>query len=309
MKKFLGIIVLSLLWCNSAIALPKCIGEYTIKWTMCEGTLRYEDGREYIGGCKEGSRHGQGILKYVDKKGNKPLSDSWKAGLNGILDAYLGEDPTTFTFNGKKYTPKSYAEETGLNMDDYVSLTSFNHFDDYEKCQLAIQDNWAWGNSFNVTLEDLQKATEHALENGYTVAWGADVSEKGFNFRKGIAIVPEDESTIDVDGSDSENFSDAGADKKSNAFLNPVEEVKVTAKMRQEQYDNKTTTDDHGMHITGLYKEKNGTKFFLVKNSWGTGNFPEGYLYVSESYFKLKTINVYLHKDALTKELKEKLGL
>lgn len=251
----------------------------------------------------------KGILKYVDNKGNRPLSDSWKAGLNGILDAYLGEDPTTFTFKGKKYTPKSYAEETGLNMDDYVSLTSFNHFEDYEECQLAIQDNWAWGNSYNVTLEEMQKATEHALENGYTVAWGADVSEKGFNFRKGIAIVPEDESTIDVDGSDSENFSDAGADKKSNAFLNPVDEVKVTAKMRQEQYDNKTTTDDHGMHITGLYKEKNGTKFFLVKNSWGTGNFPEGYLYVSESYFKLKTINVYLHKDALSKELKEKLGL
>lgn len=251
----------------------------------------------------------KGILKHVDNKGNRPLSSSWRAGLSGILDAYLGEDPTTFTFNGKKYTPKSYAEETGLNMDDYVSLTSFTHFDDYEECMLAIQDNWAWGNSYNVALADLQKAAEYALENGYTVAWGADVSEKGFNFRKGLAIVPEDESTIDVNGKDNENFSDAGADKKSNAFLTPVKEKEITPEMRQEQYDNKTTTDDHGMHITGLYKEKNGTKFFLVKNSWGTGNLPEGYLYVSENYFKLKTINVYLHKEALPKELKTKLGL
>lgn len=251
----------------------------------------------------------KGILKYVDNKGNKPLSSSWKAGFNGILDAYLGEDPTAFTFNGKEYTPKSYAQETGLNMDDYVSLTSFSHFNEYEECMLAIQDNWAWGTSYNVSLEDLQKATEHALENGYTVAWGADVSEKGFNFRKGLAIVPEDESTIDVSGKDNENFSDAGADKKSNAFLTPVKEKEITPELRQKEYDNKTTTDDHGMHITGLYKEKNGTKYFLVKNSWGKGNMCEGYLYVSENYFKLKTINVYLHKDALTEELKAKLNL
>jgi bleomycin hydrolase len=251
----------------------------------------------------------EGILKYVDKKGNRPLSSSWKAGFDGILDAYLGEDPKTFTFKGKKYTPKSYAKETGLNMDDYISLTSFSHFGEYEECMLAIQDNWSWGSSYNVSLEDLQKATEHALENGYTVAWGADVSEKGFNFRKGLAIVPEDESTIDVSGKDNVNFSDAGADKKSNAFLTPVKEQNITAELRQTQYDNKTTTDDHGMHITGLYKEKNGTKYFLVKNSWGTGNLCDGYLYVSENYFKLKTINIYLHKDALPKELKEKLNL
>ncbi|MEX1191110.1 MAG: C1 family peptidase [Brumimicrobium sp.] len=249
-----------------------------------------------------------GILKYVNEKGNEPLSSSWKVGLNGILDAYFGEDPTSFTFNGKEFTPKNYAKETELNMDDYVSLTSFNHFPENASCMLAIQDNWAWGESYNVSLEDLQAATEHALNEGYTVAWGADVSEKGFNFRKGLAIVPEDESTIDVKGSDNENYSDEGAEKISNAFLTPVKEKNITPEMRQQQYDNKTTTDDHGMHITGLYKEKNGTKYFLVKNSWGTSNHPEGYLYVSENYFKLKTINVYLHKDAITPELKEKLG-
>ncbi len=250
-----------------------------------------------------------GIMKHVDNKGNSPLSPSWSAGFSGILDAYLGPDPTSFTFKGKEYTPKSFAEETKLNMDDYVSLTSFTHFNEYEECMLAIQDNWAWGTSYNVSLEDLQQAAEYALENGFTVAWGADVSEKGFNFRKGLAIVPKDESTIEVKGSDNSNYSDAGADKSSNAFYTPVDQVEITPEMRQEQYDNKTTTDDHGMHITGLYKEKNGTKYFLVKNSWGTGNYPEGYLYVSENYFKLKTINIYLHKDAIPESLKKKLGL
>lgn len=249
-----------------------------------------------------------GIMKHVDNKGNKPLSPSWKKGFSGILDAYLGADPVSFTYNGTKYTPRDFANETKLNMDDYVSLTSFTHHDKYEECMLAIQDNWAWGKSYNVSLEDLQNAAEHALKNGYTVAWGADVSEKGFNFRKGLAIVPQDESTIEVDGSDNQNFSDAGADKSSNAFYTPVKEVNVTPALRQQQYDNKTTTDDHGMHITGLYEEKNGTMYFLVKNSWGTGNYPEGYLYVSENYFKLKTINIYLHKDAIPEGLKSKLN-
>ncbi|MDX1650974.1 MAG: C1 family peptidase [Brumimicrobium sp.] len=251
----------------------------------------------------------QGVLKYVQNKGNDPLSPSWKTGFNGILDAYFGKDPQKFTFNGKEYTPKSYAKETGLNMDNYLSLTSFTHFPEYSECMLAIQDNWAWGSSYNVSLEDLQAAVEYALKNGYTVAWGADVSEKGFNFRKGIAIVPQDENTIEVRGSDNLYFSDAGAEKVSNAFMMPVKEKKITPEMRQTQYDNKTTTDDHGMHITGIYEEKNGTKFFLVKNSWGTGNYPEGYLYVSESYFKLKTINIYLHKDAIPQEIKSKLKI
>lgn len=251
----------------------------------------------------------QGVMKHLDNKGNQPLSPSWKKGLSGILDAYLGSDPTSFNFKGKTYTPRDFAKETKLDMDDYVSLTSFTNHSNYAACFLAIQDNWAWGKSYNVTLEDLQKAAEHALKNGYTVAWGADVSEKGFNFRKGLAIVPQDESTIDVQGSDNQNFSDAGADKSSNAFFTPVKEIEVTPALRQEQYDNKTTTDDHGMHITGLYKEKNGTLFFLVKNSWGTGNYPQGYLYVSENYFKLKTINIYLHKDAIPADLRKKLGL
>lgn len=250
-----------------------------------------------------------GVLKYVDKKGNAPLSKQWKVGLAGILDAYFGEDPTEFEYEGKKYTPRSFAESTKLNMDEYVSITSFQNMPLYEKGFLRIQDNWGWGSVYNVELDDLLEIAVEALKNGYTIAWGADVSEKGFNFRKGLAIVPEDESTIQVQGRDNQNFSDAGADKHSDAFLYPVKELEITSEMRQEAYDNKTTTDDHGMHITGLYKEVNGTLFFLVKNSWGTGNFPEGYFYLSENYFKYKTINIYLHKDGVPKSIAKKLNL
>lgn len=251
----------------------------------------------------------QGIIEQTHSSRFNGLTTAWKGALNGILDAYFGPDPVNFTFKGKEYTPRSYADAIGLNMDEYVSLTSFMHLPENEECQLAIQDNWAWGSSYNVSLDDLFAACEYALRNGYTLAWGADVSEKGFSFSNGLAINPVDKETISVSGKDNKNFSDAGATKTSNAFKTPVDEVVVTPEIRQEGYDNKTTTDDHGMHIVGLYKDQNGTKYFLVKNSWGTGNFPQGYLYVSESYFKWKTINVYLHKDGLSKEMKKKLNL
>ena len=251
----------------------------------------------------------QGLLKHMKSRSTKSLTSAWKTALNGILNAYLGEDVAEFEFNGKKYTPKTYAKEIGLNMDDYVSLTSFTNHELNKECMLAIPDNWAWGKSYNVSLDDLMEASEHALKEGYSLAWGADVSEKGFSFSNGLGINPKDAATIAVSGKDNKNFSDGGAEKTSNAFKTPVEEVEVTPEIRQEGYDIKTTTDDHGMHIVGLYKDQDGTKYFLVKNSWGTGNYPEGYLYVSESYFKWKTINVYLHKDGLSKGMKKKLGL
>jgi bleomycin hydrolase len=179
----------------------------------------------------------------------------------------------------------------------------------YKKCFIEVQDNWAWGESYNVQLNELVEITENALKSGYTVAWAADVSEKGFSFHDGIAIVPEDPSTIQVRGKNNKNFSDAGAEKESNAFLTPVKELEITPELRQKGYDNKTTTDDHGMHIVGLYKAQNGTKFFLVKNSWGTSNYPKGYFYVSENYFKYKTMNIYLHKDGIQSALRKKISL
>jgi bleomycin hydrolase len=232
------------------------------------------------------------------------ISLSWKNDFSSILDKHLGKNSTEFVWNGKKYTSNSFAESLKLTMDDYYSLTSFTNHDMYSKCQLEIQDNWAWGYSYNVPLTDLVQTVKYALENGFTVAWGADVSEKGFSFKNGIAIVPENTASIEVKGSDNKNFSDAGADRVSNAFLNPTKELKITPEVRQMGYDNKTTTDDHGMHIVGLYQDQNGTDYFLVKNSWGTSNYPKGYLYVSEAYFKHKTINIYMHKDAIPQEVK-----
>jgi bleomycin hydrolase len=250
----------------------------------------------------------QGLLSH-SKSSSTGVSTAWMGALNGILDAYFGKDLKEFEYKGKKYTPQSYAKAIGLNMDEYISLTSFTNHELYKKCQLAIPDNWAWGESYNVGLTDLFDACEYALKNGYTLAWGADVSEKGFSFKNGLAIVPEDPSTIDVNGKDSKNYSDAGADKASNAFVTPQKELVITSELRQKGYDAKMTTDDHGMHIVGLYKDQKGTRYFLVKNSWGTGNYPKGYLYVSENYFNYKTINVYVHKDGVSSNLKKKLGL
>jgi bleomycin hydrolase len=237
------------------------------------------------------------------------LDINWKQNLIELLDKNLGKDIASFEWQGKKYTPRSYADELGLKMENYVSLTSFTNHPMYSKCMLEIPDNWAWGESYNVSLDDLYNVTVEALKNGYTVAWGADVSEKGFSFKNGIAIVPKDESTIEVKGQDSKGFNDAGADRNSSAFLNPTEELKITPELRQLAYDNKTTQDDHGMHIVGLFQDQKGTNYFLVKNSWGTSNFPKGYLYVSEAYFKYKTINVYLHRDGISDSVKSKLYL
>jgi len=256
----------------------------------------------------------QGMLKHskdeMDKQHSNGITKTWKLAVSGILDAYLGKEPQTFKYEGKEYTPKSYAQSLKLDMNNYVSITSYMNEPLYQPTQLAIPDNWLWESSYNVKLDELFTIVEHALKNGYTIAWGADVSEKGFSFRDGLAIVPEDDATIEVNGRDNKNFSDAGAKKISNAFLTPVKEKVITPEMRQEGYDTKLTTDDHGMHIVGMYKDQAGTKYFLVKNSWGNDrNYPKGYFYASEAYFKLKTMNYFLHKDALPKEIRSNLKI
>ena len=243
------------------------------------------------------------------KSEGKGIQQSWVESYNKVLDENIGELPETFKFKGEKYTSQSFYKSLGIDMDDYLSITSFTNHPMYSKCMLEIPDNWLWDESYNVSVDEMYETVLHALKSGYTIAWGADVSEKGFSFKNGLAIVPLKKEKIVVEGEDNKNFSDAGADKKSSVFTQPDTEVVVTQQMRQEGYDQKETTDDHGMHIVGLYRDKKGRNFFLVKNSWGTSNYPEGYLYVSESYFKLKTINIYLHKDGISDVLATKLGL
>ncbi|WP_027420585.1 C1 family peptidase [Crocinitomix catalasitica] len=257
----------------------------------------------------------EGVLKSTKNlRGSAALSSSWQNALRGILNAYLGPIPEKveefeFTADGAKYNPITYRDHLGLNMDDYVSITSFSNHPYNEKCFLAIADNWAWGESYNVTLEDLWAVAENSLKTGYTFAWASDVSEDYFDFRSGLAVVPEDKSTIQVRGQNNKNFSDAGAEKIASCFMEPVKEQVITQEIRQAGYDNKQTTDDHGMHAVGLYQDQNKTDYLLIKNSWGTGNHCDGYLYVSKAFFDYKTINIYVHKDALPKELRKKLGL
>ncbi len=248
-------------------------------------------------------------VEEIVKNHQRKLTSSWKDAINGILDAYFGKLPTEFTYEGKKYTPKTYAESLGLNMDDYVVIGSFTHHPFYETFVIEVPDNWNFGSIYNVPLKEMEQIINDAVMKGYSIAWGSDVSEKGFSFKNGLAIVPEDESTIMVEGRDSKYFNDAGADKISNAFDEPVKEKEITQEMRQEAFDNYETLDDHGMHITGIVKDQKGSKYYIVKNSWGTDNYLSGYFYASEAYVKYKTIDFMVHKDALTPEMKKKLNI
>lgn len=252
----------------------------------------------------------KGMVEAFVKNPQKKLTTAWIKAVEGVVDAYLGEVPDTFTYQGAVYTPKSFAEFLELDMDNYVSLTSFTHHDMYSSFVIEIPDNWAMQSSYNVPLDVFQKVALDALEDGFSFAWGSDVSEKGFSFKDGLAIVPINDSLIKVKGKDSKHFNDAGAEKQGSAFDTPMEEKKIDQDMRQEAFDNYETTDDHGMHVTGTVQDQNGTKYFIVKNSWGTKrNDCDGYFYCSMPFFAYKSINFFIHKDALPKSLKKKLKI
>jgi len=254
------------------------------------------------------------VKALAKKPQNGKLTPVWKNAIEGILDAYLGELPSNiedfnFTYKGKEYNPKSFSKSLGLNMEDYISITSFSHHPFYSQFVLEVQDNWAMQSSYNLPLDEFINLMEQAIMNGYTFGWGADVSEKGFGYRDALAIVPEDESTIQKSGKDSKRFNDAGAIRVSNAFISPVKERNITQEDRQIAFDNQETTDDHGMHVTGLVEDQKGTKYFIVKNSWGESNDRDGYFFASFPYVKYKTLNIQVHKDVLSKDLKKKLGI
>jgi aminopeptidase C len=245
------------------------------------------------------------------KNPNGKLSTAWKKGFDGIIDAYLGEIPEKFTYNGKEYTPLSFAKESGLNIDDYVSLTSFTHEPFYKPFALEIPDNWRWGMSYNVPLNELMEITKHAINTGYTVAWASDVSETGFS-RNGVAVVP-DVKAIETSGSDQERWTGLNQREKNEEIRKlaekPCQELTITQEMRQEAYDNYQTTDDHGMLIYGIAKDQDGKEFFMIKNSWGTENKYKGTWYVSESFVAYKTMSIVIHKNAIPSAIKAKLGL
>ncbi|MBI3233010.1 MAG: aminopeptidase, partial [Bacteroidetes bacterium] len=229
---------------------------------------------------------------------NGKLSKHWFDGYKGILDAYLGKVPQDFMYDGNKYTPQTFLKYTGINPDDYIELTSFTHHPYYSQFVMEVADNWSHDRIFNVSLEDLSTIADDALKNGYSVEWASDVSEKGFSFKNGIALVPF------------KAWADMNDKEKDSIYNYPTEEPTITAQMRQDAFDNLSTQDDHGMHFIGIVKDQSGKTFYIVKNSWGTTNNDcDGLFYCSKNYYLYKTTAVLLNKNAVSKSILKKLGI
>lgn len=239
------------------------------------------------------------ILDAVNKMPDGKLSKQWMAAYKGALDGYLGTPSVTFQWEGKSYTPQSYFQSLGINPDNYVALTSYTHHPYYKPFVLEVSDNWSNGQFTNLPLDEFAQVAENAVLLGYSVLWASDVSEKTFSAKEGLAVMPE------------KAWEDMTQGARDSIWKAPVKEKWLTAEERQQGFDELTTTDDHGMHITGMVKDQNGTKYYTVKNSWGTTVKKEmgGYIYVSQPYFQAKTMSMMVHKDAIPKAIRQKLGI
>ena len=248
-------------------------------------------------------------LKAIVKKPNKKLSTAWRKGVQGILDAYLGAVPETFEYKGKTYTPASYAASLGLKMDDYVPLTSFTHHPYYKAFPVEVPDNWLWADYMNVPLDELKAIVDNSLEKGYSVVWAADVSEGGFKWTDGVALMPKGKSEGDMDGTELARWvklSDKERQNDKYEFSGPVEEITVTPELRQEMFDNQETTDDHGMVIVGTATDQKGNRYYKVKNSWDNNQIYDGFFYVSEPYFLAKTVDILVNREAIPAAIAKK---
>lgn len=294
-------------------AFPAGGNHYDVQWAIANYGIVPSDVYTGINYGEDVHIHGElnSILKaYADvivKNPNRKISTVWKKGYDGVLDTYLGECPKAFMYKGKEYTPQSFAKEAGLDMNNYIQLSSFTHHPYYTQFALEVPDNWMNGLSYNLPLNEFMEVLDKAVENGYTFAWATDLSEKGFT--NGVAVVP----TFDTrDMSDAEITKWVALPKEEQQKLfakQPCPEKLITQELRQEAFDNYQTTDDHGMHVVGKAKDQNGVPYFIVKNSWGKYNRYDGYLYASYPYMAYKTLSVMIHKDALSKEMKKKLGI
>ncbi len=243
----------------------------------------------------------RGLLK------QKKLTPIWQKGLAAVYSTYLGECPETFDYKGKNYTPKSFVEMLGLPLDDYVSITSFTHYPFYSQFVIEVPDNWRLSQSYNVPIDELIAIMDNAIEQGYTLAWGADVSETGFT-RNGIGVMPDADRGAEITGSDMARWTGLSKDEKRKELTQkPLPEIEVTQEMRQTAYDNWETTDDHGMLIYGIATDQNGKEYYMVKNSWGTDNEYKGTWYVSKAFAAYKTMNILINRNAIPKSISKKL--
>ena len=257
---------------------------------------------------KEMVKSTKSMLDEIVKKPNRVITPVWEESVNGVLDTYMGKTPEKFTYEGAEYTPMAYAEKVGFNVNDYVEITSYSHHPFYEKVNLEIPDNWSDDLYYNVPMDEMMEVMNYALNNGFSVCWDGDVSEKGFSHRNGYAVLPVSKTT---DMTDSEIAKWEKNVKKAEKQVSQIgKEPEVDQALRQLTFDNFETTDDHLMHLTGIVKDQNGTVYYKTKNSWAdNSNKFGGYLNMSEAYVKLKTVAIMVHKDAIPKELKKKLNL
>lgn len=247
----------------------------------------------------------------ASEDGKKPLSTAWKRGFDALLDTYFGVCPETFEWEGRSYTPQSFAASLPIDMEDYVDLTSFTHHPFYTQFIIEIPDNWMWGTVYNVPLDEMMAAIDHALDKGYTVAWGTDVSDKGFSRTKGIGILPEADLES-MSGTEAEKWGQLTQREKEEAlykFDKPGKERTVTQQSRQEAFDNYDTTDDHGMVIVGTAEDQNGTTYYKVQNSWNVNSPYKGFWYFSKPFVALKTTSITINRNALPAALRKKLNL
>lgn len=238
----------------------------------------------------------EGMLQAIVKNPNGKLTKNWLPAFTAVLDTYLGKVPEKFNWNGKEYTPLSFAKEVvGINADDYIELGSYSYAPFYQQTMLIVPDNWSLQTLYNVPMKDLTSIVDNALSTGYSVAWATDVSEKYFSWKNGVAVVPVKE------------YDEMSDEEKAKMFDGPQEERVITQELREEAFNNYTTTDDHGMHIVGIFNDQNGKPYYLVKNSWGESNDYKGYLFVSKAFFDFKTIAILVHKNAIPQSIKSKL--
>ena len=250
-------------------------------------------------------------VEAVSKSNAKKMSNQWKKGLQGILDSYLGACPEEFVYEGKTYTPKSFAASLGLDWNDYVSITSYTHHPFYTAFPVEVQDNWRGGRSYNVPIDEMMRIIDNAIDKGYTVAWGGDVSEEGFT-RNGLALAYDTKKAQELTGSDQARWLKLSPAQKKNAIDSlgvDAPEIVPTQEMRQEGFDNWELTDDHGMHIYGVAKDQNGKEYYMVKNSWGETGAYKGTWYMSKAFIAAKTMDFMINKNAIPKDIRKKLGI